>query len=92
MAPKLAEFQSKITQNEELFKRIRAVYEGDRMEPRRPDQRRLVQLIYDGFARNGATLEGDAKERYAAINQRLAELHTEFSNNVLADRGFPIRR
>src|SRR5687768_1801842 len=51
----------------------------------RPDQRRLVQLVYDGFARNGATLAGAAKERYAAINQRLAELHTKFANNVLAD-------
>ena len=46
---------------------------------------RVVELVYDGFARNGATLEGEAKERYAAINQRLAELHTQFSNNVLGD-------
>ena len=51
----------------------------------RPDQQRLVWLVYDGFARNGATLEGEAKERYAEINQRLAELHTQFANNVLAD-------
>ncbi|NHZ72842.1 MAG: M3 family peptidase, partial [Nitrospirae bacterium] len=85
MAPKLAEFRSKITQNEALFDRIKAVYEGDAMDSLRPDQQRLVWLVYDGFARNGATLEGEAKERYAAINQRLAELHTKFSNNVLAD-------
>ena len=41
--------------------------------------------VYDRFARNGATLEGGAKARYAAINERLAELHTAFANNVLAD-------
>ena len=85
MAPKLSEFNSKITQNAALFARVRAVYEGDEMATLRPDQQRLVGLIYDGFARNGATLEGDAKARYAEINQRLAELYTDFGNNVLAD-------
>src|SRR5262249_11736145 len=28
---------------------------------------------------------GEAKERHAAINKRLAELYTKFANNVLAD-------
>jgi len=85
MAPKLSEFRSKITQNQALFERIKAVYESDEMQSLRPDEQRLVWLVYDGFARNGATLEGEAKERYAAINQRLAEIHTQFGNNVLAD-------
>ena len=85
MAPRLAEFGSKITQNAALFARITAVYDGDEMASLRPDQQRLAWLTYDGFARNGATLDGEAKARYAAIEQRLAELHTRFSNNVLAD-------
>ena len=85
MAPRLAEFDSTIRQNGALFDRIRAIYEGDDLSTLRPDQQRLVQLVYDGFARNGATLEGDSKARYAEIEQRLAELHTAFSNNVLAD-------
>jgi peptidyl-dipeptidase Dcp len=85
MAPRLADYRSKITQNAALFQRIRAVYESDRLQALRPDQQRLVRLVYDGFARNGATLEGEAKKRYAAIDRRLAELHTTFSNNVLAD-------
>ncbi len=85
MAPKLSEFGSKITQNPALFNRVKAVYDGDEMKSLRPDQRRLVQLTYDGFARNGATLSGKDKARYAAINSKLAELHTRFGNNVLAD-------
>jgi len=85
MAPRLAEYRSKITQNTELFARVKAVYEGDEKASLRPDQQRLIWLVYDGFAHNGAALEGEAKERYAAINQRLAQLHTTFSNNVLAD-------
>ena len=85
MAPRLSAFQSEINQNQALFARVRAVRESDAADALRPDQQRLVSLVYDGFARNGATLTGDAAERYGAIQQRLAELHTRFSNNVLAD-------
>lgn len=85
MAPKLSAFNSKITQNEKLFERVRAVYEGDEMKTLRPDQQRVVLLNYESFARNGALLGAKDKARYAEINQRLAELHTKFSNNVLAD-------
>jgi len=84
MAPKLADFQSKITQNAALFARIRTVHDGG-TSSLRPDQKRLVDLVYDGFARNGATLTGAARERYAAIDNRLAEVYTKFSNNLLAD-------
>ncbi len=85
MAPKLSAFYSKINQNEGLFARVKAVYEGEEMKSLRPDQQRLVWLTYNGFARNGATLDGEAKKRYADINQELAKLHTQFSNNVLHD-------
>ena len=85
MAPKLSDFNSKITQNDALFQRVKAVYESDAVKAMRPDQQRLVQLTYDGFARNGATLNGPDKARYAAINKRLSELHTKFANNVLHD-------
>ncbi|WP_448211412.1 M3 family metallopeptidase [Colwellia sp. MEBiC06753] len=85
MAPKLSAFFSKINQNEQLFARVSAVYKGEEYKTLRSDQQRLVWLTYNGFARNGATLEGEKKKRYAEINQRLAELHTKFANNVLAD-------
>lgn len=85
MAPKLSEFSSKITQNAALFARVKAVYESPRVKKMKPEERRLVELVYDGFARDGATLDGPAKERYAAIDMRLAELYTKFGNNVLHD-------
>jgi peptidyl-dipeptidase Dcp len=85
MAPVLADFRTRITQNRRLFERVKAVYDGLSSSGLRPDQRRLAWLVYDGFARNGATLEGAKKERYATIDKRLAELYTSFANNVLAD-------
>ncbi|MGK7311069.1 MAG: M3 family metallopeptidase [Candidatus Longimicrobiales bacterium M2_2A_002] len=84
-APKLSEHSTRIIQNDALFRRVEAVHEGPEMAELRPDQRRVVELAYDQFARNGATLTGEAKARYAAINERLAGLHTAFGNNVLAD-------
>jgi len=85
MAPRLAEFRSKVSQNTALFGRVKAVYDARANSGLRPDQQRLVSLVYDSFARDGAALTGPAKERHAAINARLAELYTKFANNVLAD-------
>ncbi len=85
MAPKIAEYRSKISQNAKLFARIKAVYEASQESPLKADQQRVVDLTYDSFARNGAELEGEAKERYAEINKELSELYTKFSNNILAD-------
>jgi peptidyl-dipeptidase Dcp len=85
MAPVIAAHYSKVTQNDKLFARIKAVYEGDEYKTLDGPRQRLVWLTYDGFASQGATLTGEAKDRYAAINGRLAELETTFSNNVLAD-------
>jgi peptidyl-dipeptidase Dcp len=85
MAPVLSEFQSKITQNEALFERIRAVYEGDEMKTLHPHQQRVVQLTYDGFARNGATLDAEGKKRYFFNDTATTEIYTKFANNVLAD-------
>ena len=85
LTPKLAAYQTAITQNAALFDRVRAVHDARQSLGLRPDQLRLVELVYDGFARNGATLEGAAADRYAAIDRRLAELYTDFGNRVLAD-------
>jgi peptidyl-dipeptidase Dcp len=85
MAPKLSEHASRIVQNEALFARVRAVWEAREAAGLTPDEARLVQLVHDRFAHDGATLTGAAKERYAAIQKRLAELHTRFAQNVLAD-------
>ena len=85
MSPKLSAFFTQITQNEKLFARVKAVYESDEMNSLTEEEQRITWMTYNNFARNGATLDKDAKKRYAEINQELAALHTKFSNNVLAD-------
>jgi peptidyl-dipeptidase Dcp len=85
LAPKLAEHSSRIIQNERLFKRIETLWNSRDSLSLNPEQARLLKVTYDRFQLNGATLQGEAKARYAAINQELAQLHTKFSNNLLAD-------
>ena len=85
MAPKLSEYQSKITQNATLFARIKALHDDQANLKLTPHQARLLKLVYDRFQLNGAELAGEKRDRYAAINKELAELHTKFSNNLLAD-------
>jgi len=85
MAPKLSEFRSKISQNEALFQRIKTVYNNALKEPLEADQQRVIHLIYEEFAMNGAELNTEKKKRYAEINKELSELYTNFSTNILAD-------
>ena len=85
MAPKLAAFSDRITQNEKLFARIAAVYAVRDAAGLTPEQRRLVWLTYTDFVRSGARLDATAKKRLSEINQQLAGLYTRFSQNVLAE-------
>ena len=85
LAPLFSEFRSKITQNEKLFQRVKAVYDASQEKPLDADQQRVVELTYKGFAMHGADLDKEKKERYAAINKELSSLYTKFSNNVLHD-------
>jgi peptidyl-dipeptidase Dcp len=83
-APRLAAHSNAITLNPALFARVKAIYDA-RAQLNGPEQRRLIERVYTGFVRQGAQLEGAARDRFAAINQRLATLSTQFSQNVLKD-------
>jgi peptidyl-dipeptidase Dcp len=83
MQPKLAAFSDKIYQNVALFARIQAVYGS--MEELAPIERRLGWFYFNKFVRAGAKLDAPAKKRVAQINERLATLFANFSQNLLAD-------
>lgn len=85
LAPKISEYSSKISQNEKLFERIKAVYVASQENSLEADQQRVIELTYKSFEMSGANLDSIKKERYAAINKELSTLYTKFSNNVLHD-------
>ncbi len=86
MAPKLAAFGDKITQNTALFQRVERVYNNEsKKKAVRGEKFRLVENYYKNFVRSGAKLDATQKARLGAINQELASLFTKFSQNLLGD-------
>ena len=85
MDPKIAAFTDKIIQNEKLFKRIESVYNSPEKSQLTPEQQRLIWFYYTNFERDGARLDPTAKAKLLDINQQLAKLYTNFSQNLLAD-------
>ncbi|WP_300378959.1 M3 family metallopeptidase [Henriciella sp.] len=85
MAPKLAAFRDEMFQNAELFERIDTIYNSDAYDELDTEQQRLVWDYHTDFVRAGAGLDDQEKARVAEINQKLASLYTEFSNNLLHD-------
>ncbi|SEN74437.1 peptidyl-dipeptidase Dcp Metallo peptidase. MEROPS family M03A [Paracoccus alcaliphilus] len=82
-APRLAAYGSKTGMDPRLYARVRAVAEGaDTLEPQ---DARITTLALRDLTRSGAGLEGAARQRMTEIRGRMAELTTQFSQNVLAD-------
>lgn len=85
MSPRLAAFYDQITQNSALYQRIEKIYDARTTLGLTPEQQRLAWLYHTNFTRAGARLDPAAKARLSEMNQKLATLFTQFSQNVLAD-------
>ena len=83
--PLMSEHENNISLNEKLFARIKTVYEQQDKEEMNAEQAKLLEEIYNGFVRNGANLEGEAKEKYRALCKELSLLTLQFSENNLKE-------
>ncbi|MEL7482137.1 MAG: M3 family metallopeptidase [Pseudomonadota bacterium] len=77
--------------NEDLFNRVKTVYEQrDTLELDEQDAR-LLELTHRDFVRAGAALDPDAKARISEINEEISGLTTAFAQNLLkATTGFKL--
>lgn len=85
LAPKLSSHNSAIYMNAALFARIDAVHKATANGGLASEEQRLLDRVHLDFVRAGAKLDAMAKARYADVVAKLAELTTQFSQNVLAD-------
>ena len=85
VAPLLTKFQNDIRLNEDLFKRIRFVYENEDHKKLSVEQVTLLEKEYKGFVRNGALLDEASKNELRNIDAKLAQLSLRFGENILAD-------
>ncbi|MBD3178448.1 MAG: peptidase M3 [Candidatus Latescibacteria bacterium] len=85
VAPMLSEHRDNIMLNEELFGRIKSVYQNrDRFELDQ-EQSKLLEEYYKDFVRGGADLNEKKKERLREINKELSGLTVQFGENVLKE-------
>lgn len=83
LAPVLAEHEDNISLNQELLKKIDAVYRQKESLGLTREQERLLEKTYKGFVRSGANLPADKQNRLREINKQLSTLGITFSNNIL---------
>lgn len=85
MVPLLSEHGNNISLNEKLFARVKAVYDQKKKLNLTPEQSKLLEDAYNGFIRNGANLQGEAKEKYRELTQKLSQLTLQYSENNLKE-------
>lgn len=85
ISPLLSEFSNDILLNEQLFERIKKVYEQKDQLELTDEQRYLLEQKYRAFARNGANLPKEKQVELKEISKELAQLSLTFGQNVLAE-------
>src|SRR5438552_8233882 len=83
-APKLAAHNDAIYLNDQLYQRVKSVYDRRESSDLTLEQKALIERYNRDFVRAGAQLSEADKIHMRSINQELSKLSTEFSNKLLA--------
>ena len=83
-APKLAAHNDAIYLNDQLYQRVKSIYDRRAESNFTPEQLALVERYNRDFVRAGAKLSEPDKIHMRSLNQDLSRLSTDFSNKLLA--------
>ena len=75
--PLLTGLENEISFNQQLFERIKFVYDNEYAKLKGEDQR-LTEEIYKSFVRSGALLSAEKMARMKEINSRISELQQQW--------------
>ncbi|MFM7469998.1 MAG: M3 family metallopeptidase, partial [Nodosilinea sp.] len=81
--PALIEFETRLDQSEPIYAAFKAMRHGSQWPQLEPAQQRIVESALQQAELAGIGLQGSSRDRFNQIQQTLAELSTQFSNNVL---------
>ena len=84
IGPRLSAHSDAITLDPILFARVKAVYDQRAAMTMVPEDSVLLEETYEGMVQAGAMLTDGQKTEVKAINTRLSEVTTEFSQRVRA--------
>ncbi len=82
LGPVTANFNSDIIMDEQLFARVKTVYNKRKSLKLNTEQARLLEVTYKSFVRGGALLDAKKKKRLREISRKLSVLSPSFMNNV----------
>ena len=83
--PMLSQHEDNITMNDQLFQKIKSVYDNRENLNLDSDQMMVVNKYYEDFVRHGANLSAEDKEQLKKVNLQLSSLFLKFSSNLLAE-------
>ncbi|MEE8057433.1 MAG: oligopeptidase A [Pseudomonadales bacterium] len=81
--PKLTEYATEMGQNKALFQAYEKLAASEVYPRLDIAQRKAIDNALRDFTLSGIALESDKQHRFGEIKKRLAELSTQFANNVL---------
>ena len=84
ISPMLTEYSMYVSLNNDLFQRVKAVYEKKDELGLAQDQMTLLENNYKDFVRGGANLSDEDKALYSKWSEELSLTTLQFSKNVLA--------
>ena len=85
ISTKMSELEDEIMYNEELFSKIKVVYDKKDSLNLSDKELRLLETLYEAFIKNGALLSSEDKKKVKEINKELVRLTTKFSQNLLKE-------
>ena len=83
--PMISKLYDDIYLNEELFQRIKELYENRDNLELNSEQMKLLKDVYKSFVRSGANLNEEDKARLREINEKISMLTLKFGENVLKE-------
>jgi len=87
--PKVTEFHTRLGADERLYAKYKAIAASPAAASLAPARRKALSNALRDFVLSGAELTGDAKRRFAAIQERSADLEQQYREHVLdATDGF----
>ena len=85
VSPLLTEFGNDITLNQDLFEKIKSVYDQRDLLDLTVEKQTLLVKRYKSFSRNGANLSEEKKVRLREIDAKSAKIKLTFGENLLAE-------
>lgn len=85
ISPILTEHNDNMYMNENLFKRVEALYNDRENLNLNGEQNRLLEKYYKDFVRQGASLNDSQKDRLREINKELGLAELSFGQNILEE-------